>query len=923
VAIACVVVLAARRGPAWHAPSPAESAAPVHAPRSSAPIAVAARPRASIAGRVVDGDGKPIASAQVCAWASAGHGLVTNETEVPRCATADREGAYAMGDLFPAVPLSISASATGFAPAAYRTASGEHEVRLGDGERRAGVNFVLKPGVALKGSVNDLTGGGIVGALVVGESGADRAVTTSGAKGEFTLWVEAGQVLVKAAASGYAPGMTGGSAPEHFFKIDLVPGATLVGRAVIAGEETPVAGVFIEGIGVEGSWERSSTKTDEEGRFRIEGLSPGRYRVEATSEGREGYSRSSITLAMGETSSEVLIELDPAFVVRGRVVDKATGAPCTSGTVMITDGKQSEFSQAPIEPDGWARMASVIPGTYRVEVTCKGHVKGEDYPLVAVKDRDLAPLTWPVDKGASIRVEVVDAEGHTPKNVSVTAIMEASWGQSEHVEADGAFLVEGLKPGRYNVMAQTADGARADQPADASTGKEERIRIELPASGAIEGVVEDDAHRRVPNVHVRAFGPRNGWARSLDDGTFSIKNLAPGDYEVGTKDAPGRRRQQGPDDPRAVKVTVVAQGHAKVRITVEARSGVIQGRVVDASDRPVTDAFVEANPTAEGRYSSFSEGQRIMTDTDGRFTVDGLPDGEFNVRAFRAGGVEATLEHVKVGARDVTIRLGAGGSVAGILKAGNTPVERFTLSLRDTTAGFSRSELFFHAGGQFAVQDLPAGTYTIDAEAEGGSATGSVTLADGEQKKDVVLTITLRGGVSGRLVMLEGGAPVAGATLGVTGDSKMAILAGDGRDHKSKADGSFHLDSVLPGTWTLMVYPDQTAEPVRVPVTVPEGGGTIDLGAIRVPRRRVEPGRPRGNLGVIVTDGSGSDCVVDIAFGPAAEAGIVVGDVVVSIDGYDVTSNNHYLCMPLATAAPGRTVTFGLARGATVSVVAR
>ena len=68
------------------------------------------------------------------------------------------------------------------------------------------------------------------------------------------------------------------------------------------------------------------TRTDEEGRFRLEGLAPGRYRVEATAEGREGYSRSSVTLGLGETSAEVVIELDPAYVVRGQIVDHATQA---------------------------------------------------------------------------------------------------------------------------------------------------------------------------------------------------------------------------------------------------------------------------------------------------------------------------------------------------------------------------------------------------------------------------------------------------------------------------------------------------------------------------------------------------------------------------------------------------------------------
>src|SRR5262249_12492578 len=142
-----------------------------------------------------------------------------------------------------------------------------------------------------------------------------------------------GDLVLSATANGYTQGRAMGPAPGHFFEIHLVPGATMVGRAVIAGSGEPAAAAFIEAIMIEGGYERASTRTEQDGRFRIEGLPPGRFRIEATAEGREGYSGSSITLGMGETSSEIVVELDPAYVVRGRVVDKASGEPCSGGNV--------------------------------------------------------------------------------------------------------------------------------------------------------------------------------------------------------------------------------------------------------------------------------------------------------------------------------------------------------------------------------------------------------------------------------------------------------------------------------------------------------------------------------------------------------------------------------------------------------------
>jgi C-terminal processing protease CtpA/Prc len=55
--------------------------------------------------------------------------------------------------------------------------------------------------------------------------------------------------------------------------------------------------------------------------------------------------------------------------------------------------------------------------------------------------------------------------------------------------------------------------------------------------------------------------------------------------------------------------------------------------------------------------------------------------------------------------------------------------------------------------------------------------------------------------------------------------------------------------------------------------------------------------------------------------GPAAKTELAVGDIVVSVDGSDVTGQNTGNFDPLIHAAPGTTITLGLARGATVKIV--
>jgi protocatechuate 3,4-dioxygenase beta subunit len=806
-------------------------------------IPVAARPRASITGRVLGPAGQPVAGATVCAFVRPSSTTTTAETRAPRCVAGGADGVYLLADLPSGTSLTLSASAPTFLPQAY-AGEGDGVIGLAEGEPRAGVDFAMRGGgVEVRGRVADATGGVVPGAIVASEAGeaTARAIATSDAKGEFSLWVAPGVARLGASATGYAPGRAQGPAPGHFFSIYLVPGATLVGRAVIAGTETPVAAARIDAIQVEGGGPRASTSTESDGHFRVEGLAPGRYRIEATSEGREGYSRSSITLLMGETSPEAIVELDPAFVVQGRVVVKGSGEPCKEGHVRITDPKQNEFSQGSIDAGGAVRMASVIPGKYEVEVECEGHIALESYPDIVVADRDLAPQTWEVESGASVRVSLVDPSGKSIPEARVIATEKEGrrnrGASTERVEPDGTFLVRGLKVGTFSVIAILPDGTSGSQDDVIVDGqREERVKIEIPFAGAIEGVVQDLDRRPVAGISVVASGPRRRAMRSLDDGTFLLSGLPPGEYTVSPQE-PGRRHEDDEERQKTppLKVTVAAPGRARATITLSRRLGAISGTVVDADGQPVTDAFLEYGP-AEGGSPRHRGGAPVVTDTEGHFSIEGLIEGEYNLRASRKGAGEGSVEHVKVGTRNVSLRIARGASIAGLLSSPKGPIDRFDLQVRETTIHFSRSEMFFHAGGQFSLRDLPPGVYEVVAETPEGSATTEVTLAEGEQKAGISLVMALRVPVDGRVVSVDG-RPLAGLRVRVVGDGSVSPM--NGPDAVSRADGRFHLENILGGSWKLEISPDGANPDIGFStrsIEVSRNGAT-DLGDVRVEKR--------------------------------------------------------------------------------------
>src|SRR5262249_28527794 len=108
-----------------------------------------------------------------------------------------------------------------------------------------------------------------------------------------------------------------------------------------------------------------------------------------------------------------------------------------------------------------------------------------------------------------------------------------------------------------------------------------------------------------------------------------------------------------------------------------------------------------------------------------------------------------------------------------------------------------------------------------------------------------------------------------------------------------------------------------------------QGSGTIDVGDIGVLKKRVKNGDPVGETGIHFASQPNDTPAEQQAYkvswidpaGPAANSGLLVGDVVTSIDGVDVSGANHANGWMLLRSPPGAKLALGLARGATVTIM--
>jgi protocatechuate 3,4-dioxygenase beta subunit len=935
--------------------------------------------RGAIRGTVrEDGCGAPIAGATVCAsWYS--DRLGTEDTREPICATTDASGAYALADLVPATYV-IDANAPHHLPARWRDDRKHEDLRIGAGETRASIDLVLEGGaVEVKGVVDDINGGPVAGAMVTVDGWFAFGRSTGGfvrtkEDGKFTLWAKPGSVTVSATAEGYSPGDKTGPAPGAFLEVLLTPEGVLAGTVVEAGTHKPVAGAMVQANADQGWWEDDgprrapSARTDDAGHFRITRLAPGRYKPYAQGDGYYGEPAESVLLALGQSKEDVAIEVHPAATVRGTIVIETSGAqkPCPRGQVYIRDAARNLSRNAKAEPDGTVTIKSVLPGKYEVSAYCEDHLPKDKYEPLVVDAKDVSGLVWATGAGATIKGRIHDGAGAPIAGVSVWGQLtggnprsrrQGGWDESGK---DGAFEMTGLGAGTYTLHVNAPVGFHAPKEPPTATVVAEgttTVDIALDGGGTIHGAVVDETGAPVAGASVRAMGARWEWswgsnAQTADDGTFTLKGVSPGDVRV-TASRGGWNELRAPgstdDDTQGKKVTVASGATVEVRLVVESQQGTIAGTVTDSKGAPVSDAYIASERESDAAGAAAGSALRnsrwsgwdkppVVTATDGSFKLTALAPGNYTVRAYRKGGGEAVAEHVAVGGHAALVMKAAGAIAGTVAIRGAGAPDTFYVSATAPATGFARTEGFYQTSGRFALRDVPAGTYHVSATSIDGTVSTDIVLGDGEDKEDVTLLLEPTVTVRGRFVELSAGTPIAGMSTGAhlsTSDSwdfDNTDTSGD-RKNVSDADGRFEIQRVPVGRILVTAYPqDWSSSPYGFAAklaTTKQAQAVMDVGDIEVPRRRIGPRDRGGSHGLSWADAvPGTDPAaykMQVSHiepnGPAAAAGVQVGDVLVSVDGIDVRGERSYIAYTLIDVAQGTTLKLGLARGTTVTLV--
>ncbi|WWB87080.1 carboxypeptidase regulatory-like domain-containing protein [Priestia aryabhattai] len=754
-----------------------------------------------LTGTVTNQSNEPIPGAFVNVRLLGATGIIIAST------VTDSNGRYVITDLPPG-SYTVSATASGFETKAVGAIIETNATEVVD-IMLTGV-FGSINGVVLNNLAQPIVGSSI--SLSLFDTNNLLIFTTTGySDGTFSFPnLEPGNYFITASASGFITEVIGArvTANEATFARILLQSspATVTGQVVTLAGGQAIQGAIVSATTLEGQV-LAVTATDVSGRFTIMNLPPGALIVTATAVNFGADSKTVLLQTNGITSTTLFLSMAPGFLT-GTVKSEAEN-PIPNTVVQLFDFTNGLVATAVTNAIGQYTIQGLNPGNYRVVFTA------EEFERLSagatINSGETTSLNVKLSSlFATIKGSVLNAQTKSPiQGAAVTIRYQSSSGPiftTVFTDTSGKFTISSIPDGAFSIIATAAGFGSQGLTAFAVGGQTFTFNLLLlPQVGTIRGKVTDSSSGApLANTRIRVINASGVVVTTTQtdiNGNYLLSNLAAGTYQIITSNVDYQAAAQ--------TVTLTTNEVKEVDFTLNGNPARLIGRVVDKETKfPVIGALIEVFNEVD---LSVSFG---LTDENGKYVIEGLPQGAFSVRASASGYMSETVK-IQLSPNEVlelnfalTTTAAFTGAIIGQVVDNSTslPIANARVNLLDNEGQLIASTTTNEAG-QYFFASLEAKTYTVVVDADGyQTQQQSVTIAILFEQGEAIVAnfrldpIELGATITGKVINAETKQPIFGATIQIINIKNQIV----GRATTDQL-GRFTIHDILPGTYTIFV----------------------------------------------------------------------------------------------------------------------